>query len=106
MEQIEACPAEMHVPPQVQPRPDRWGEVARRAEDHARRASRAPRAPSPTNPASGGPAMLTDNSLPVLEDAPWSEAESLDTIDVAWAGSIEVAYDEQNNAVTFHESEG
>ena len=41
--------------------------------------------------------MPTDNCLPVLEGTEWSPTEV--------ASRIQVAYDEENNAVTFHERE-
>ena len=41
--------------------------------------------------------MSADNYLPFLEEIEWSRNES--------ANRIDVAYDEENNAVTFHERE-
>jgi len=41
--------------------------------------------------------MLTEKCLPVLEETEWSPIES--------TSAIHVAYDEENNAVTFHERE-
>ena len=41
--------------------------------------------------------MPADNCLPALEEVEWSPAESTST--------IHVAFDEENNAVTFHERE-
>lgn len=41
--------------------------------------------------------MHTENYLPVLEEVEWSPVES--------TRAIHVAYDEENNAVTFHEAD-
>lgn len=41
--------------------------------------------------------MPADNCLPALEEVEWSSTES--------TSAIHVAYDEENNAVTFHERE-